>query len=156
MPHRSSLSIGTAEAVASGFCERPDLRVAGDRDVDAAVTCVLTRFAYRHPLDLVRALSDYRSVVLDARRASLNGLLATCFLIENPRTCFNLSIWSDPLAISEFGTRVHRHVHVANSSFGRISRSSSGAPKLWSTKWLLKTVSNNLEWDALDLRSHLE
>lgn len=124
---------------------------AGDYPVDLPVLCVLTRFRVRSPLHLVLSYLDYRRVARDA--ASTPGLLRTAFLVEDPRTWYSLSIWRDRDRIPEFGTRVLSHVLAAHRVFGRFSMDERHRPELWSAKWRLESVSNNLSWGDFDLRS---
>jgi hypothetical protein len=131
-------------AASSSYLEEP-----GDHPVDVSVTCVITRFGLRSPLHLLPIYFDYRRVVKEATGAT--GLLRSAFLIENLRTCYSISIWTSPDAIPFFGTAVPSHVLVARRVFGRVVV-KHGRPDVWSTKWRLATVSNNLNWSDFDLR----
>lgn len=71
-------------------------------------------------------------------------------------TCYSLSIWESQDAIPGFGTNVPFHVTAARRMLGRLAVDSDQRPELWSTKWRLMSVSNNLSWDGFDLRSLLE
>src|SRR2546425_8298150 len=82
----SPMSEGDAAELAAAL-EEP-----GEHQVDTDVFCVLTRFGLRSPHHLVPTLRDYRRVAHDARAAELPGLLRHAFLVENPRSCFSLSI----------------------------------------------------------------
>lgn len=93
----------------------------------------------------------FRRVARHAR--SSVGLLRSAFVIEGWRTCYSLSIWRHEDAIPIFGTAVQEHVAAARGVFGRLTFDSTNGPELWSTKWRLARVSNNLRWDGLDLRS---
>lgn len=126
-------------------------RSPGDRDIDSTVVCVLTRFALRRPWHLIQTFVAYRWLMRHVRRNAPDGLLRACFLVENPTTCYSLSLWADEAAIPHFGTAVDEHVDVANGVFGRL-RFVHGGPELWSTKWRLSRVSNNLRWDGLDIQ----
>jgi len=44
------------------------------------------------------------------------------------------------------------HVDVANKVFGRLSKDPEFGPELWSTKWRLVSVSNNLNWSDFNFR----
>ena len=55
--------------------------------------------------------------------------------------------------IPHFGTRVAYHINAANRVFRRVSMSKRGGPEVWSTKWQLTFVSNNLNWKEFDLRA---
>jgi hypothetical protein len=123
----------------------------GDHAVDVPVVCVLTRFGLRHPLHLLFTYLDYRRTM--KRAAGSPGLLRAAFLVESLTSCYSLSIWASPRDIPVFGRDVPEHVTVARSLFGRLAMSPRGGPELWSTKWRLSTVSNNLNWQDFDLRS---
>lgn len=127
------------------------LREPGDHPVDAPILCVLTRFGLRSPIFLLPTYLDYRRTLKKARGTP--GLLRAAFLIENPTTCYSLSIWSKWDDIPVFGTNVPIHVDAARRVFGRLLMSNHGGPELWSTKWRLSTVSNNLNWEEFDLRA---
>src|SRR5205085_10656894 len=87
--------------------------------------------------------------------ATTPGLLKAVFLRENRRTCWILSIWTDDEAIVEFGGRVSSHVAHANWALLRVFRKVLQLPELWSVQWRLWAVSNNLNWDGVDLRGVL-
>lgn len=123
----------------------------GDHPVDVPVTCVLTRFRLRSARHLLPTYLDYRRVIGEAARAQTPGLLRSAFLIEDPTTWYSLSLWADPDAIPHFGTNVPGHVDAARGVFGRVAM-NRGRPEIWSTKWRLATVSNNLSWGDFDLR----
>ncbi|MGH2559555.1 MAG: hypothetical protein ACRDJH_10855, partial [Thermomicrobiales bacterium] len=44
------------------------------------------------------------------------------------------------------------HVEAARRAFGRMVFRKGRGPELWSTKWRLASVSNNLNWADFDLR----
>ncbi|HEX9941074.1 MAG TPA: hypothetical protein VGG03_03595 [Thermoanaerobaculia bacterium] len=127
------------------------LHAPGDHPVEVTVTCVLTRFGLRTPLHLLLTYLDYRRT--RKRAARVPGLLRTAFLVEGLTTCYNLSLWADPDDIAVLGRDVPEHVDAARRVFGRLAMSPRGGPELWSTKWRLTSVSNNLNWEDLDLRS---
>ena len=129
----------------------PPLNDPGDNPVEVPIVCVLTRFGLRHPFFLLLTYLDYRRTLKQARQTP--GLLRAAFLIENLTTCYSLSIWSRWDDIPYFGTHVPYHVDVARRVFGRVSMSNRGGPEIWSTKWQLTSISNNLNWDDFDLRS---
>jgi hypothetical protein len=110
----------------------------------------MTRFRLRSPLDLLFTYLDYRRLARRARGTP--GLLKSVFLIEDLHTCFSISIWSGREAIPHFGTNVLYHVEVAGRVFGRLRMDGQGYPEIWSTKWRLASVSNNLSWKNFDLR----
>lgn len=127
----------------------------GDNPVVAPVVCVITRFGLRRMVDLLPTYLDYRRVVAEARSARLAGLLRSAFLVENLRTCCILSVWASYEAIPSFGTATPSHVEAARAFFERCRSGVNGAPELWSTKWRLMSVSNNLSWHDFDLRAQL-
>lgn len=127
----------------------PSLSEPGDHPVDVAITCVITRFGLRRALSLVPSYLDYRRVVEAAWEVPAVGLLRSAFLIENPTTWYSLSIWSGSPALS---AQVPVHVEAARRIFGRVSYEPERGPELWSTKWRLISVTNNLNWDDFDLR----
>jgi hypothetical protein len=124
----------------------------GDHPVDVPITCVISRFGLRHAGGLVPSYRDYRRVVREAERSRTPGLLRSAFLFEDLTTWFGLSFWSEPNAIAHFGTNVPGHVDAARRGFGRLAYDPARGPELWSTKWRLVSVSNNLAWDDFDLR----
>lgn len=131
-----------------------ELLSPGDHDVDSPVVCVLTRFAVRRPWQSIQMYLAYRWLMRQVRRTAPSGLLKACFLVENRTTCYSLSLWADESAIPNFGTCVQEHVTVAGSVFGWL-RFTGARPELWSTKWRLYRVSNNLTWKGFDLRQIL-
>lgn len=129
----------------------PPLNEPGDNSVDVPIVCVLTRFGLRHPFYLLPTYIDYHRTLKHSHR--IPGLLRSAFLIENLTICYSLSIWSRWDDIPHFGTHVPYHVDVARRVFGRVFMSKHGGPEIWSTKWRLTTISNNLNWSEFDLRS---
>lgn len=134
--------------------DRPEfdlrLRAPGDHSVDVPIVCVLTRFGLRSPFYLLPTYLDYRRTMKQAARTP--GLLRSAFLIENLTVCYSLSLWSRWSDIPAFGTQVAYHVTAARRVFGKLLMSKCGGPELWSTKWKLTSVSNNLNWEDFDLR----
>lgn len=127
----------------------PDL---GDRHVDAPIVCNITRFGLRGARFLPSTYRDFRRVVRAAGASETPGLLRCVFLVENPTTAYSLSIWQDYDAIGHFGTNVPSHAEVAGHVFRRLAFEPDRGPELWSTKWRLMSVTNNLNWEDLDLR----
>lgn len=128
-----------------------DLPSASHDDVDSTIVCVMTRFGLRRPWHLIQTYLAYRWLMRRVRQAAPDRLLKATFLVENVTTCYSLSIWADESAIPLFGTSVEEHVAVARGAFGRL-RLRNQLPEVWSTKWRLCQVSNNLNWDGLDLQ----
>lgn len=117
----------------------------GYLNVECSVSCVLTRFQLRSVWSLVQFYLMYRRIRRGA--ASITGLVATLFLVENLRTCYTLSIWKSADAILQFNGSVHPHIHAANRCFGSL-RFSNGRPMLWSAQFSLAAISPcNLRWD---------
>jgi hypothetical protein len=124
----------------------------GDTLVNVPITCVISRFGLRGARHIMPSYRDYRRVVREATQSHTPGLLRTAFLIENATTWYSLSLWTGPDAIPHFGTNVTGHVDVARKVFHRLAFDRARGPELWSTKWRLVSVSNNLTWDDFDLR----
>lgn len=146
-------SVGAARRSTARIEPRP-ISGAGFQRVTCTVTCVLTRFRLRSPFSLPFFYFSFRRVYRQAAK-TVPGLIKAAFLLEGPRTCYTLSLWTDDNALVDFGTRVTTHVHVANRSFARILRRDRRGPELWSAQWRLWAVSTNLNWKGLDLRSVL-
>lgn len=127
----------------------------GDNPVGAPVVCVITRFGLRSVRYLLPMYLNYRRVVKAATAAKTPGLLRAAFLIENPRTCYSVSIWAGDDAIPRFGANVPAHVVAARQGFGWVRFREGRGPEVWSTKWRLASVSNNLSWEEFDLRGLL-
>jgi hypothetical protein len=128
------------------------LRKGGDNPVDAPVTCVITRFGLRGAGQLLPTYLDFRKVAEEARAVATPGLLRSAFLIENSRACYSLSVWAEQSAIPAFGGNVPSHVDAARRVIGRLAHDQERGLELWSTKWRLVSVSNNLNWPDFDLR----
>lgn len=124
----------------------------GDHSVNVPILCVITRFGLRSAQYLLPMYLDYRHVVTDAKSTQTPGLLRSAFLIENPTTCYSLSLWSGWENIPHFGTNIPYHLDAARRAFKRVSFQNNRGPEVWSTKWRLMSVSNNLNWGDFDLR----
>lgn len=129
------------------------LDVPGVYPVNSSVTCVLTRFRLRNPYYLLLTYLDYRHLVQELTRVNTPGLLRSVFFIENFTTCYSFSIWDSRADIPTFGTKVSAHIDAARRVFGRLSKNEKGYLQIWSTKWKLASVSNNLIWDNFDLQA---
>lgn len=143
-------------AVAAGFLRDPERRAARTRELElgarleaSTVVCVMTRFQVRNPIQLLLLYRDYRRLIRQMART--RGLLRSTFLVESLRAACTLSIWDRVESIPYFGTSVPLHVQVARRSMGRVAM-NGGRPQIWSTKWKLIYVSNNLNWQGFDLR----
>lgn len=124
----------------------------GDHRVTAPIVCVITRFGLRSVQYLLPMYFDYRHIIADAKTMQTPGLLRSAFLIENPTTCYSLSLWTGSDDIPRFGTNISYHVNAARRAFERVSFEKDRGPEVWSTKWRLMSVSNNLNWGDFDLR----
>lgn len=121
----------------------------GDRDGSQQdIRCVLTRFGLRSRRFLLPTYLDYRGL---ARQIAVNrppGLLRFAFLVENPTTCYSVSLWN---ARPLFSAAVPEHIDVVRRMFGRLEIDEERGPELWSTTWRLAEASSNLNWDDLNL-----
>jgi hypothetical protein len=101
---------------------------------------------------MVPSYRDYRRVLraADARRPT--GLLKSVFLLESPQAWCSLSLWDGS---PQFSAHVPAHIEAARRVFGRLYVHQEHGPELWSTKWRLMSVTNNLCWRDFDLREHL-
>lgn len=124
----------------------------GEHFVDSTITCVVTRFGLRSSRFLVPSYREYQRVTRAAARSDVPRLLCNAFLIENPTTWYSFSVWRD---LPAFSAKVPAHVEAARKSFGWLRIDPELGPELWSTKWRLLSVTNNLRWDGFDLRSVL-
>lgn len=141
--------------VAENFTRLPlklHLNEQGDHAVNVPIVCVITRFGLRSVWYLLPMYLDYRRVIADAEATQTPGLLRSAFLIENPTTCYSISLWTSWDDIPRFGTNIPYHVNAARRAFGRVSFLKDRGPEVWSTKWRLMSVSNNLNWGDFDLR----
>jgi hypothetical protein len=132
------------------------LREPGDHPVDVPIVCVITRFGLRGARHLLPTRLDYRGVLEEAHRTATPGLLRAAFLVESSKACYSLSLWNEPDAIPRFGSNVPSHVDAARRVLGRLAFEPDRGPELWSTKWQLVSVSNNLNWGDFDLRGTIE
>lgn len=126
----------------------------GERLVETPIVCAFTRFHMTSPLHLPVSFREYRRVLARASSRDESGLLHADFLFSGPRTWFSFSVWRDYDAIPEFNSRTPEHAVAAGRAFARAAR-IDGAPQIWSTKWRLLSVTNNLEWEGFDLAGAL-
>jgi hypothetical protein len=124
---------------------------AGYEMVSSNATCVITRFQVRSAWDLVRLYLLYRRVRREARQRC-RGLLHAGFLVEGLRTFYSFTLWTDDAAIMEFGTVVDSHIRVASRGLRATFRPDVERPEIWSTQWKLAAVSENLNWEGVDVR----
>jgi hypothetical protein len=129
------------------------LQTPGDHPVDSDVICVVTRFELRRFWHLWAVRRQYGLVARAAAHAP--GLLKTVFVVENLHSCFTISFWADFASIPLFGTNVPQHVRAARGIFRRLRFDPDRGPEIWSTKWRLRSVSNNLRWGSFDPHSLL-
>lgn len=129
----------------------PSVSGAGYESVDSKVTCVITRFQLRSILDLFRLFHLYRRVRRDARQRC-PGLLHAAFLVEGFHTIYSFTLWTGDAAIVQFGTVVDSHIRVAGHGLRATFRTDVERPEIWSTQWRLSAVSENLNWEGVDVR----
>jgi hypothetical protein len=129
-----------------------DLDEPGDHSVNVPIVCVITRFGLSSMQYLIPTYFDYRHIIADTKATQTPGLLRSAFLIENPTTCYSLSLWTGLDDIPHFGTNIPYHINAARRAFRRVSFQKDRGPEVWSTKWRLMSVSNNLNWGDFDFR----
>ena len=134
-----------------GSLDAASVSGAGYERVDSKVTCVITRFQLRSIWDLFRLHRLYRRVRRDARQRC-SGLLHAGFLVEGPRTFYSFTLWTDDAAILEFGTVVQSHIRAAPRGLSATFRADVERPEIWSTQWTLAALSENLNWEGVDVR----
>ncbi len=139
----STADASNADAFASA------LREPGEHFVDVPISCSITRFGLRHAHSLVPCYLDFRRVRREADGLPLDRLLRSAFVVENPKTWYSLSFWR---GVPEISAPVPAHVEAARNAFGRVVVEPGRGPEVWSTKWRLVSVSNNLNWGELDWR----
>jgi hypothetical protein len=145
-----------SRTMASGFTHDRQSRADRAKELESGayleaspVVCVMTRFQVRNPFQLLLLYRDYKR--LTGHTSRTRGLLRSAFLAESLSVGYTLSIWDKLESIPYFGTSVPQHVQVARRSMGRVAM-NGGLPQIWSTKWRLVYVSNNLNWQGFDLR----
>jgi hypothetical protein len=154
------MSILPSDQLASNGTPREDeyarlLRLPGEHDIQVPIVCVMSRFGLRKARHLRVVKRDYEHVTDEIGQSGTPGFLYSAFLVESPRIFHTISFWRDRGAIPQFGTRVPRHVHVARRLFDRVAYDEQAGPEVWSTKWQLIAVSNNLNWGDFDLRREI-
>lgn len=141
----SSGSVRVREYTKSGTdAESPQELDGGRRSDPEGLICVLTRFRLRSPLWLIPTYLDYRRIARAARNT--DGLIREAFLIENPVTCYSLSIWSGTAAIGRFGTEAQAHLDAARRMNRRARSAGAGKREIWSLRWRLEMASHNVNW----------
>jgi hypothetical protein len=76
----------------------------------------------------------------------VKGLLLSTFMIEDLRTCYTLSFWTDEDAVIEFNTHTISHIGAANSCFAHLEMGERGV-ELWSAQMrVCGTSPHNLRW----------
>lgn len=132
-----------------GSSSSRSFRGVGQRELDSPVVCVMTRFEFRQSRHRRQTIRDYERIIAETKASRTPGFLHSAFLTEDDRTCLSLSFWEHAEAIPWFGTNVPSHVEAARRAFARITYDPSRGPGLWSTKWQLMAVSNNLNWGGI-------
>jgi hypothetical protein len=136
----------------SQWSDASPLSGASYERVTTTVACVLTRFKLPSIWLLPQFFLKFRRVRREA--ANLPGLITTVFLVEDLKTCYTLSLWTDDAAISEFGVLLS-HIFAANWSIRHIYRKDSGFVPIWSAQWRLWALGRNLHWDNINIRTIL-
>jgi hypothetical protein len=132
------------------------LRQAGEHEVDAPNVCVLTHFRLKSARHLPSTYRDFGRVLRAAQDVEGLGLLRSAILLENPTSCYIVSIWTDiDQTLVNFRSSVPVHVEARRNLLRRLSVHPDRGPEFWSTTWRLIAVSNNLNWDDFDLRGLL-
>lgn len=126
----------------------------GYERVGGTVSCVLTRFFLPSFWSLFLFFIAFRRVRRQAM-ATTPGLIRALFLVEAPRICYTLSLWTDDNAIVDFGTRVTSHIAAPNWGLNHVFRKDLQRPEVWSVHWRLWAISDNLNWEGVDLREVL-
>jgi hypothetical protein len=124
----------------------------GYRRVNSTMACVVTRFRMKSLLGVIGCYRHYRRIRAASRRQT--GLLAALFAFDDTRTCYTISIWSDDEAILRFNTESSRHIRAGNWLAGRLD-TCEGRPELWSAKFSLQAIGDNLQWHGVDTRATL-
>jgi hypothetical protein len=127
---------------------------AGYKRVGGTVSCVLTRFFLPSFWSLLFFFLAFRRVRQQAL-ATTPGLIKTVFLVEGPRICYTLSLWTDDNAIVDFSTHVTSHISAANWGLKHVFRKDLQRPEVWSVHWRLWAISDNLNWEGVHLREVL-
>jgi hypothetical protein len=125
------------------------LSAPGEHLVDAPITCAMTRFRLRSSRYLAASYRDYRNIIRSVDDPASLGLLRSAFLVENPSTWYSYSVWD---GTPELSAHVRAHIDAANRVLGRLAMHPDRGVELWSTKWRLTSVSNNLHWGDFDMR----
>jgi hypothetical protein len=114
--------------------------------------CSITRFGLRNTRSLASSYLDFRRLLHAVEESPPDGLLKAAFLVEDPRTWYSFSIWSrEPW----FSAQLPAHVDIARNVFPRLAFDPERGPELWSTRWRLVSVTNNLNWNGFDLRQEI-
>jgi hypothetical protein len=146
--------VDTPSEMGSSWPDERPFTGAGFARVETIISCVLTRFRLRSVWSLIPFYCSFRRVRKTSRE--IGGLLQAVFLVENPHTCYTLSLWRNDNAIVNFGTRVHEHIRAANSAFAPTYNWDMRRPEIWSAQFRLWAVSScNLNWEGLDMRELL-
>jgi hypothetical protein len=125
------------------------LQEPGEHAVDVPITCSITRFGLRNRRSLASSYLNYRRVLRASDKSQVDGLLRSAFLLEDMTTWYSFSIWS---GTPKFSAYVPDHIEAAREIFGHVTYDPEHGPELWSTKWRLVSVTNNLHWNGFDLR----
>lgn len=108
--------------------------------------CVTTRFQIKHLWALVPMYLMYRRMHHELDRAP--GLIRYAFLVQSPRACCTLSVWTSEEALMAFANNPV-HIHA-------VRRAKRWCSDIWSAYWRLDAVSKHanrwpgmVEWPLL-------
>lgn len=122
---------------------------AGYQRVAGTVSCVFTRFKLPSVWSVARFILVFRRVRAEAEKGS--GLIKSLLLFESPRVCYTVSLWRDDASIARFG-KLASHVNAANWGLNLAHCKTRQRSEIWSVQWRLHAISDNLNWDDVDLR----
>lgn len=128
--------------------EEPSCTLTGYQLVDSSVICLVTRFRMRSLMGIFRAYLWCRRI--RSRSAQVDGLIKSLFLMEDLRTFYTISFWSEELAVLRFNEAVPAHIQAANMCFRDLEQTDNGRC-LWSAQFSLSAISQfNRNWDGAD------
>ena len=105
-----------------------------------------TWFRLAHVHDLPSSYLKAREIESRARKAQIDGLLASQFLMRTPKEWTSMSFWSGPEDIPRFGTAVDEHTDAARWILPRLALRND-SPAVWSAQWRLTRARGNVpDW----------
>jgi len=123
---------------------------AGEHPMQRPILCVLTRCRLRRLRDLLPVYLYFRRIHRQLQTSPLPGFIHAALPFEGFQTVYFLSFWESQAAIARFGTAIPEHIFAVRRLFARAARTPDGLPEIWSTKWTLTAVSNNLHWQGIN------